>query len=108
VKSGATFTLLLLVACALAAQVPKKHAAFVVMAKPPTLPAIAHDVLSGEGWALGTYKLRGQAVIFDTWKPSRRRLTMLDAGTPVTMLSGLCEVSKADLVTVPRRFQIYN
>lgn len=70
------------------------------MAKPPSLPAIAQDVLPGEGWAPGTYKLRGQAVIFDTWRPLRRRLTVLDAGTLVTMLSGLCEVNKPDLVTI--------
>jgi hypothetical protein len=69
------------------------------MPKPPLLPAVAQDLLPGEGWRLGAYKLRGQAVIFDTWKPHRRQLAVLDAGTPVTMLSGLCEVSKPDLVT---------
>ena len=55
---------LLLVACAFAAQLQTIHTGFVVMAKPPSLPAVAHDVLPGEGWVLGTYKLRGQAVIF--------------------------------------------
>ncbi len=43
-----------------------------------------------KGGAPGTYKLSGQAVIFDTWLPSRPRLTMLDAGTSVTMLSEAC------------------
>ena len=70
------------------------------MAKPPSLPAIAQDVLPGEGWVPGTYNLRGQAVIFDTWRATRHRLAALGAGTTVTLLSGLCEVSKPDLITV--------
>src|ERR1700690_2107465 len=90
----------MLVACAMGAQVATKRAGFVVMAKPPSLPAITQDVLPGEGWAPGTYRLRGQAVVFDTWRPTRRRLGVVEAGTSVTMLSGLCEVSKPDLVTV--------
>jgi len=84
----------------MAAQVPATRAVFVPMPNPPVLPAIAHDVLPGEGWAPGTYKLHGQAAIFDTWKSSRRRLAVLEAGTPLTILSGLSAVSKPDLVTV--------
>ena len=45
-------------------------------------------------------RLRGQAVVFDTWKPLRRRLAVLRAETRVTILSGLSEVSKPDVITV--------
>jgi len=64
------------------------------MAKPPALPAIRYDVLPGEGWIQGTHKLLRQVIIFDTWKLGRLRL----AGTRVTMLLGLCEVAKHDVV----------
>jgi hypothetical protein len=70
---------------------------------PPSLPVITKDVLPGEGWAIRTYTLHGRAVIFDTWKPHRHRLTVLEAGTLVTMLSGLSEVSKPDVIAVTSR-----
>jgi hypothetical protein len=70
------------------------------MERPPSLPVITQDVLPGEGWAPGTYKLHGQATVFDTWKPARHRIAVLEAGTPVALLSGLSEVSKPDLVIV--------
>ena len=102
--------MLLLVACTSGAQAPIKHAEFVVMAKPPSLPTISEDMLPGEGWLPGSHKLRGQTVIFDTWRSSRRRLAVLNAGTPVTLLSGLCDVSRPDIVTVTSpipKFQLY-
>jgi hypothetical protein len=89
--------MLLLVALAMAAQTPKPGMA---MAIPPSLPAITPDVLPGEGWLPGMHKLRGAAMVFDTWKPLRRRIAVLEDGTPVIVLSGLSEVSKPDLITV--------
>lgn len=70
------------------------------MAKPPSLPAITPDVLPGEGWTPGTYPLRGRAVFYDTWKLHRRRVAVLETGTSITLLSGLCEVSQPDLITL--------
>jgi hypothetical protein len=72
----------------------------VAMAKPPSLPAITHDVLPGEGWVPGTYPLRSQVVFYDTWKSQRRRVATLEAGISVTLLSGLCKVTKPDLITI--------
>ena len=91
---------LLLVASKMCAQVLTLDARVVVMAEPPSLPAVTQDVLPGEGWVPGMHKLRGQAEVFDTWKPLRRRLAVLQAGTRVTVLSGLSEVSKPDVITV--------
>ena len=70
------------------------------MVQPPSLPVVTKNILPGEGWALGTYRLRRQAVVFDTWKPLRRRIALLQTGTLVSMLSGLSEVSKPDVITV--------
>jgi len=72
----------------------------VVMTKPPALPAIAQNVLPGEGWAAGTYRLHGPARIFDSWKRQRRQIAILKAGARFTLLSGLCEVSRPDLIVV--------
>src|ERR1035441_3293955 len=89
---------LLLVASKMCAQVLTLDARVVVMAEPPSLPAVTQDVLPGEGWVPGVHRLRGQAEVFDTWKPLRRRLAVLQAGTRVTVLSGLSEVSKTDVI----------
>jgi hypothetical protein len=71
-----------------------------MMAAPPSLPAIKKEVLPGEGWVKGTYQLRGETAIFDTWKDGRRRLEVLRAGTTVTLLGGLNEVVTPDVVRI--------
>jgi hypothetical protein len=73
-----------------------------VMAKPPGLPATTDDTLPGEGWSPGTYALKGGATVFDTWKSRRHPIATLPAGTPVTLLSGLSQVTKPDVITVNR------
>jgi hypothetical protein len=95
----AGFTLLMLVS-ATSAQVPATRASSVIMPRPPSLPAIVQNILPGEGWVPGTYKLHGQAIIFDTWKSSRRRIAVLESGARIAILSGLSEVIKPDLITV--------
>ena len=70
----------------------------IAMKKPPSLPAITQDVMPGEGWVRGRYHLSGEAVVFDTWTAHRHRVTTLVAGTSVTILSGLSEVEKPDIV----------
>jgi hypothetical protein len=98
-NSAVIFTLLL-VAFQMRAQVLTRDARVVIMAEPPSLPAVTQDVLPGEGFVSGMHTLSGEAVVFDTWKPLRRRLAVLRAGTRVMMLSGLSEVSKPDVITV--------
>ena len=89
------FMAVLVVAAAMPAQV-----GFVAMEKPPSLPVIVPDVLPGEGWAPGPYSVHGEAEVFDTWRKLRHRITVVQAGGSVTLLSGLSEVSKPDVIAV--------
>ena len=73
---------------------------FIAMEKPPSLPLIVPDVLPGECRAPGTYSVHGQAEVFDTWRKLRHRITVVQVGGSVTLLSGLSEVSKPDVITV--------
>jgi hypothetical protein len=70
------------------------------MTKPPSLPVVAMGILPGEGWAAGVYRVAGDAIIFNTWKPARRRIAVLKSGAKVIILSGLSEVLKPDLIAV--------
>ena len=65
-NSAVLFTLLL-VAFQMRAQVLTRDARVVIMAEPPSLPAVTQDVLPGEGFVPGMHTLSGEAVVFDTW-----------------------------------------
>ena len=94
---GFTFTL---VAWVVSASLQASDARQVATAEPPLLPAVTKDVLPGEGWIVGTYKLRAQAKVFNTWKAGRRQIATAVSGATFALLSGLSEVSKPDLITV--------
>lgn len=72
----------------------------VVMTQPPALPMVVQPALPGEGWVPGTYQLRGSVVVFDTWKSERHRIARLAAGTSVTLVSGLNQITKPDLIVL--------
>lgn len=70
------------------------------MASPPQLPVITRNALPGEGWATGKSRLHGPAVVFDSWKPGRHRMTTVPAGNTVLLLAGLNVVHQPDIVVV--------
>lgn len=72
----------------------------VAMTEPPALPMVLQPALPGEGWVPGTYRLHDSVAVFDTWKSKRHLVAKLAAGTPVTLVSGLSQITLPDLITL--------
>jgi hypothetical protein len=89
-----------LVVLAMQAQVLTTHTKGVAMAEPPLLPVVTKNVLPGEVWVLGMWKVKGATMVYDTWRPRRNRITMLPPGKVVTALSGLSVVNRPDSIVV--------
>ena len=88
-------SLLLVILSALSAQVGPS-----AMAAPPSLPVITKDVLLGEECVAGMYRAREKVAVFDTWEQRRHRVKTLMPGESITLLSGISEVRKPDLVLI--------
>ena len=59
-----------------------------VSASKPKLPFYAWGVCPGEGCQYGRWKARKEIVVYDTWKPARRRIVHLSPGDSVVALTG--------------------
>jgi len=66
----------------------------------PPLPVITQPVLPGEGWEPGTYRLNKSIAIFDRWQSPHIVHARLLAHASVTLISGLNEVEKPDLIVM--------
>ena len=70
------------------------------MSKPPALPVITSKILPGEGWVPGTYVAQAPLKVFDTWKPARHLISTLPRGASYTLITGLVEVVRPDVISV--------
>jgi len=80
-------------------------AAGIDMPHSPSPPVLRHDVLPGEGWSLGIWKLSGPAPIFDSWMEGGQQIARLSVGDEVTALEGLSVVTKPDVIVVTSTIQ---
>ena len=72
----------------------------VAMFHPPVLPLVLHDVLPGESWALGSWRVRNAIPIYNSWEPGGRVVAKLRTGSTVTALEGLNVIHKPDAIVM--------
>jgi hypothetical protein len=72
------------------------------MPQPARLPHITANVLPGEGWHSGEWKVLSTTIVYDGWKSNRHPIATIHAGMIVTALSGLNIVQSPDIVRAVR------